>query len=198
MPNDVKVPLIGQLPKRGVVIGVVGGGGLLAYLYYRKKRMEAAATKTGTPYGYGTYAYGYGAGAVPAGYYGYGYGYGNPAFGGGMTPYPIGSEYSYGAYGYGYYNPYTGQYLGGGTGATGGAGPGTPPPWWTSPPSWWNKPSGTGKPGTSVITADGHHNLQQYGREFGVSKRQIVLWNPHLASYMGTGKPIRRGTRVKV
>jgi hypothetical protein len=195
MPDSVNVPLIGQLPKRGVVIGVVGGGGLLAYLYYRRKKMEEAASKTGAPDG--AYAYGYGAGAVPSGYYGYGYGYGNPAFGGGMTPYPIGSEYSYGAYGYGYYNPYTGQYLGGGTGQGGfTVPPTTPPPWWTTPPKWWNP--GGNKPGTSVITADGHHNLQQYGREFGVSKRQIVLWNPHLASYMGTGKPIKRGTRVKV
>jgi len=190
---DVHVPLIGNVPKTGVVMGTVGGGGLLAYLYWRKKKMESQAATTPDS----AYAYGYGSGAVPAGYYGYGYGYGNPAFGGGMTPYPIGSEYSYGAYGYGYYNPYTGQYLGGATGTPGG-GVGAPPSWWTTPPSWWNKPSGTGKPGTSIITADGHHNLQQYGNQFHVSKRQLVLWNPHLASYLGTGKPIRRGTRVKV
>src|SRR5215469_11724329 len=112
---DVKLPLIGNVPRNGVIIGGVAGAGVLGYIWWKKKTASAAATNT---YGYGgAYAYGYGT-QVPNGYYGYGYSYGG--MGAGITPAPVGSEYGYGAYGYGYYNPYTGQYLGGGTGTSGG------------------------------------------------------------------------------
>lgn len=111
MPNTVKVPLLGNVPKGGLVAGGLAAVGVGAYLWY--KHQQGAATPAGTEY-----AYGYG-GENQAGYYGYGsYAYGGSMGSGMVNPYPVGSEYGYGAYGYGYYNPYTGQYLGGGTGGT--------------------------------------------------------------------------------
>jgi len=186
---DVKIPLIGNVPRGGVIVGGIAGAGVLGYIWWKKK--TAAATTTQTPY-----AYGYG---TPDGYYGYGYGYGSSmSMGSGITPAPIGSEYGYGAYGYGYYNPYTGQYLGGGTGTT--ITPGQPPSWWTVPPAWWQpppKPHGH-KPGTSVITADGKLDLAQIAGRHHTTRWQIVAWNPHLAYLLNTKRPVPRGTRVKV
>lgn len=111
-----KLPVVGKVGKGPIIIGGLAAAGVAGYLVLHKKKPAAG---TATAYGYGSTAYGYGAYDLPQGYYGYGasaYG----ATGGGITPYPIGSQYGYGAYGYGDYNPYTGQYLGGGTGTGGG------------------------------------------------------------------------------
>lgn len=87
---DIHVPGIGNVPRAGLIGGVVIGGGVGIYLWYRHKESAsstpAAAAGSSAAYGYG-YGYGYG-----------GYGYNNPAF---NEPY-IGGEYGYGGlYGYG-------------------------------------------------------------------------------------------------
>jgi hypothetical protein len=111
MPDTVKVPLFGNVNKKTMLVGlgaavVVGG-----YVIYRHNKNTAIAAA----YGYGNAsAYGYNAGLPYNTFYGYGSNYAPD----GVTPYPIGEEYGYGAYGYGLYNPYTGQYLGGGVGTT--------------------------------------------------------------------------------
>jgi hypothetical protein len=122
---DVKVPVLGNVPKKGLVVGVLGAAVVGGYLVLRHKSSAAAAPAAtsdgaGGAYGYGSYGYGDGAN---------------------ITPYPFGEQYGYGAYGYGDYNPYTGQYLGGGTGTTPGTGTGgvSPPPVDTAPttnPQW--------------------------------------------------------------
>lgn len=115
---DVKVPVLGSVNRNALIAGlgaavVVGG-----YVIYRHNKNTAVAAA----YGYGAAnAYGYNAGLPYNTFYGYGSNYAPD----GVTPYPVGEEYGYGAYGYGLYNPYTGQYLGGGTGSgvvTGGGG----------------------------------------------------------------------------
>jgi hypothetical protein len=92
---DVKVPLLGNMPRGAVLAGglaVVAVGGYLAYKHFTTKSVPP----TGTPYAYGYGASAYGAGSnVPFGY-GYGYGayspYGTGGFGGG---YPGGGYYGY-------------------------------------------------------------------------------------------------------
>jgi hypothetical protein len=103
---DVKVPLIGNVPRTAVIMGAGAGVVVIGYLYYRHKQTAVTAA-----YGYGGSTAGYGQGYGTTGYYGYGFNYGT-AGGSGYTPYPVGAEYGYGAYGYGYYNPYTGQWIG--------------------------------------------------------------------------------------
>lgn len=118
MPSTVKVPVLGNVPKPVLIIGGISAAGVVGYIILRrsKEAVTGAAGYGAAAYGYASSAYGYGSG-ISSDYYGYGaYGYGGG--GGAVTPAPIGSEYGYGAYGYGYYNPYTGQYLGGGTGTT--------------------------------------------------------------------------------
>jgi hypothetical protein len=184
---DVKVPLIGKVPKPALLFGLAGGGVLTAYLIWKHKQNAAA----GASYGYGAAGYGEGAGM-----YGYGsaFAYGG-SFGGGVTPYPIGSEYGYGPYGYGYYNPYTGQWLGpgsqqppvsGGGGSTGGTGGGT-------------GGGGTGGGGnTHTITANGKLDLYYTAKMNGITEGKLVRLNPKLAHLVGSKKPIPRGTKVKV
>lgn len=104
MPNTVKVPLLGTMPKGAVIAGAGAAVIVTGYLIYKHNKQSTATGATA--YGYGASAYGYGASAYGSGYPGY-YGYGFD-----FQPYPTGSEYGYGAYGYGYYNPYTGQYIG--------------------------------------------------------------------------------------
>jgi hypothetical protein len=99
---DVKVPVIGKVPKGAAVAGIGSAVVITGYLIYKHNK---AKTATGSATGYGAAGYGYG-----SGFYGYGFGYGMGS--GNVTPYPVGSEYGYGAYGYGMYNPYTGQYIG--------------------------------------------------------------------------------------
>jgi hypothetical protein len=124
-----KIPLLGEVPKGGLVAGGLAAVGVGGYLWW-KHQQNASAPAAGGEYGYG--AYGYGSGESAQGYYGYGSG---GSMGSGLVnPYPQGSEYGYGAFGYGYYNPYTGQYLGGGTGTGTGTGGGpTPTPQPTAP-----------------------------------------------------------------
>jgi hypothetical protein len=123
MPN---LPIVGNVGKGPIIIGGLAAAGVAGYIVLRKKKTAPGAVATA--YGYGASAYGYGAYDEPQGYYGYG----ASAYGGSgnVIPEPVGEEYGYGAYGYGDYNPYTGQYLGGGTG-TGVVTP--PPPLTTSP-----------------------------------------------------------------
>jgi hypothetical protein len=122
MPN---LPVVGNVGKGPIIIGSLAAAGVAGYIVLRKKKSAPGAVATA--YGYGASAYGYGAYDEPQGYYGYG----ASAYGGSgnVTPEPVGEEYGYGAYGYGDYNPYTGQYLGGGT----GTGVITPAPLATAP-----------------------------------------------------------------
>jgi len=197
LQGDVKVPLLGNVPKKGVMIGVLGGAGILAYVYYKKKTAAAAMTSAAaTGYGYGASAYGYGEGTP--GYYGYGSDF---------QSYPgAGAEaYGYGAYGYGMYNPVTGQYYGPGPGPITSP-PSSPPSWWTNPPPWWPKPNKKPphhkphhhKPGTSVITSQGNMDLYRIARLEGISEAELLKLNPHLKRYQGTGKHIPRGIKVRV
>jgi LysM repeat protein len=132
MPNTVKVPGLGQVPKGSVIAGGLAAVAVGGYVYWKhitKQSATASTTATDSTYGYGQYGYGqYGQGQ-----YGYGQ-YGTAGF----TPYPVGEAYGYGAYGYGLYNPYTGAYIGGST-STGGTGttttattPQTVPEWLTA------------------------------------------------------------------
>lgn len=218
MPDTVKLPVLGNVPKGGVVAGALAAVAVGAYVLYQHNK---ASKVTGTnAYGYGTSAYGYGQ-QTPGGYYGYGYAYGGVS-GGAINPYPVGSQYGYGAYGYGYYNPYTGQYQGGGTGTgsgggTGGSsGPGICAPGYTfvsGIPSTMpkgayaveggyctknpSKPGGGGQGGCTQ-TANGTLTLYWFGLSHGLSYNHLLKLNPHLKYLEGKHKPIPKGTKVKV
>lgn len=191
---DVHVPLLGNVPRGALLMGGVAAVGVTGYIIYRHNQQakQAASSMAG---GYGSYAYGYG--QQGSGYYGYGseFAYGG-AYGGGMTPYPVASEYGYGAYGYGYYNPYTGQWLGPGSAQppiTGGSGSGS------GGSGGGTGGGGTGAGhGTHTITASGKDTLWRTAHMEGISEGKIVRLNPHLSYLVGTKKPIPRGTRVKV
>lgn len=100
---DVKVPLLGNVPRGGLFAGGLAAVGTAGYLYYKhvKGQQVAASAATATPpaagYGYGS-AYGYGSPyAYATSPFGYGYsaaGYGFGSFGGGG--YPGFSPYGYG------------------------------------------------------------------------------------------------------
>lgn len=188
MPNmsgSVKVPVLGNVPKPALIIGLGGGALVTGYLLWKRK--QAAAAPTGGAYGYGASAYGYG-----SGFYGYGteFAYGGST-GGGITPYPIGSEYGYGSFGYGYYNPYTGQYLGGSSSTPPGP---TPTPTPTPVPVPSPHPGGN----THTVTANGKTDLYFTAKHNGITEGKLVRLNPHLSYLVGSKKPIPRGTRVKV
>jgi len=222
MPSTVKVPILGNVPKGGLIAGglaAVAVGGF--WLYRHNQQSQAAAAGEASAYGYGTSAYGYGQ-AGSAGYYGYGYAYGGIA-GGAISPYPVGSEYGYGAFGYGYYNPYTGQYLGGGVGSGSGVPPG-PTTQGTCAPGYTfvsgtpaTLPSGAyaveggyckknattgggggGHTGSCTATANGHQTLYWFGMAHGISWTHLLRLNPHLKYLEGKHKPIPKGTKVKV
>jgi hypothetical protein len=266
MPKTIKIPLLGPQPKGAVIMGGVAAAGVTAYLIIRHMRSSGTpASASGYGYGYAYGAYGYGA-------YGYGqtdtYGYGT----GSVTPYPFASEYGYGAFGYGQYNPYTGQYLGGGGGVTGvgttpgptGAAPATnaqwtqnvitqlqgvypeieilaatgrylsgralgatnqkiiesalaiegdppqagangyPPKVKIAPQPGQKKPGQpnpgghNSKPPTHYITANGHQDLYYIARNYNLTESQLLAMNLNLSKYVGSKKPIPKGTRVKV
>jgi PASTA domain len=87
---DVHVPGMGNVPRKGLIAGLIVGAVGIGYFYIKHK--ESASTATASTASPNAYGYGYGG-------YGYGsYGYNNPAF---NEPY-IGGEYGYGGlYGYG-------------------------------------------------------------------------------------------------
>ena len=120
MPSTVKVPLLGNVPKGGVIAGALAAVGVGGYVWWRHMKGQQTDA-TGGAYGYGAEGYGYG-----SEFYGQ---FGTDQ----VTPFPMGSEYGYGAFGYGMYNPYTGQYLGppqpGQSGATSPAAPTTNLQW---------------------------------------------------------------------
>lgn len=185
MPDAVNVPLLGSVPKGGLIAGTLAAVVVGGYVYIRHEKTKAAAATGTSSYGYGSTAYGYGTEA--SGYYGYGYGYGGMDGGGGVTPYPAGSEYGYGAYGYGYYNPYTGQYLG--PGST-GSGPGT-----AGGGTQGGQPH---KPGTHTITAPGKLDLFYLAKLNGITEARLLKLNPHLTHLKGSKKAVPTGTKVKV
>jgi hypothetical protein len=94
MPNDIKVPIIGKMPRGAALAGgfaVVAVSGYLIYKHFTKTTTTPTSA-TGYGYGYGTgtgspYGYGYGYGTSPYGTYGFG--------GGGSYPNPYG--YGYGS-----------------------------------------------------------------------------------------------------
>ena len=189
MPSIVKVPVLGNVPKPALIMGLGAGGLVAAYLIWKHKKNAAAPA--GSTYGYGAASYGY-----SSGYYGYGseFAYGG-SLGSGFSPYPVASEYGYGAFGYGYYNPYTGQWLGpgqqqppasGGGSSTGGTGGGT-------------GGGGTGSGGgTHTVTANGKLDLYFTAKQNGITEGKLVRLNPKLSYLVGSKKPIPRGTKVKV
>lgn len=178
---DVHVPLLGNIPRKGLIFGVGGGALVVGYLLYKKHQESAAAGASATGYGYGASSYGYGTG-VP-GYYGYGtgtqaefaYGYGGvsgapvPVGGGGGIPIPVGGNPV--GYGYGI----------------------SVPPLQPTP-----TPTKSTKPGTSVITAQGNMDLYRIARLEGISLGKLLRLNPHLKKYEGTGKHIPKGIKVRV
>jgi hypothetical protein len=89
MPTKVHIPGLGDVPRGGLIAGIVVGIGGGIYLYIKHKNSAAATPAAGAAaaFGYGYGGFGYG-----------GYGYNNPAF---NEPY-IGGEFGYGGvYGYG-------------------------------------------------------------------------------------------------
>lgn len=81
MPDTVKVPLLGNVPKGGLFAGglaVVGVGGYLWWKHQKNQKIAATpvAGATGYAYGYGAAAYGYAQAAFGYGYGPYGYGFG--------------------------------------------------------------------------------------------------------------------------
>jgi hypothetical protein len=57
---------------------------------------------------------------------------------------------------------------------------------------------GTPKPKKKTITANGNQTLQQIAVSNGTTEANVVLWNKSLAPYVGTGKHVKRGTKVVV
>ena len=49
-----------------------------------------------------------------------------------------------------------------------------------------------------TVTANGHQTLWQIAHANGDTENQVVILNPHLGVYVGTKKPVRKGTKVKV
>lgn len=96
LQGTVHIPGMGNVPKKGVVIGGVLASGVGIYIYFKHKNSAAATTTpaatTGTGSGYG-YGYGYGSYANT-----YGYGYGALALGASGA---LSGAYGYGGFGYG-------------------------------------------------------------------------------------------------
>jgi hypothetical protein len=192
MPSDVKVPLLGNVPKPVLIIGGISAVGVVGYIILRRSKQAvtgAAGYGAAAGYGYGATAYGYG---VANDYYGYGaYGYGGG--GAGIVPAPTGSEYGYGAYGYGYYNPYTGQYLGGGT----GSGVVTPVPTPTAPTTnlqWVNQASSAiGGHRAALLRYIGGISLAQ-GQEKWIQEAIGTSGNPPVAGKSGYPPKWRGGS----
>lgn len=95
----------GTVPKGGIYVAVLAGGGAVIYAYVKKKNKAKTPQATQAGLGTGTGQYGYGSSTYGYGNYGYGaytyqpYGYG---FGpNGLGEYPGGNYYGYGYYGAG-------------------------------------------------------------------------------------------------
>ena len=218
MPDTVKLPGLGNVPKGGVVAGALAAVAVGGYVWYKHSLKAKTASTGASSYGYGTSAYGYGQ-TTPGGYYGYGYAYGGVA-GGAISPYPVGSEYGYGAFGYGYYNPYTGQYLGGGVGSGAGVPPPATPPGTCAPGYTFVAGTPTTMPsgayavsggyckknpttthhhtGSCTATANGRQTLYWFGINHGLGYNHLLRLNPHLKYLEGKHKPIPKGTKVMV
>lgn len=76
------------------------------------------------------------------------------------------------------------------------AGPGGNPPGYVTAPQPKPKPPVKGP--TRTVTADGHQTLQQVAVANHVTEADVALWNKPLDRYIGTRKPLPRGTKVKV
>lgn len=53
------------------------------------------------------------------------------------------------------------------------------------------------RPCSNTMIADGQEDLHRIARDHGLSESALVVCNPSLARYVGTGKHIPRGTKVK-
>lgn len=76
------------------------------------------------------------------------------------------------------------------------AGPGGNPPGYVTAPQPKPKPPVKGP--TRTVAADGHQTLQQVAVANHVTEADVALWNKPLDRYIGTRKPLPRGTKVKV
>lgn len=98
---DVKVPVLGNVPKGGLFAGGLAAVGVAGYLWYKHQKKQAIAATPATPatgygYGYGmpaASAYGYAMSAYGYGYGAYGYGFGQYGAAGFASPV---SPYGYG------------------------------------------------------------------------------------------------------
>jgi hypothetical protein len=222
MPSTVKLPILGTVPKGGVVAGALAAVAVGGYTLYRHNMKSKTTGASTDAYGYGTSAYGYGQQGT-GGYYGYGYAYGGVS-GGAIDPYPVGSEYGYGAFGYGYYNPYTGQYQGGGTGSGAITPQPQPQPNGTCAPGYTfvsgtpttlptgayavqggyctKNPATGGNPppkqGSCTQTANGKLTLYWFALNHGMTWNHLLKLNPNLNHLKGKHRPIPKGTKVKV
>lgn len=70
-----------------------------------------------------------------------------------------------------------------------------PPPQPVPPP---HLVPGPGHKPPRTVTANGHQTLYQIAHANGDTENQVVILNPHLGVYVGTKKPVHKGTKVKV
>jgi hypothetical protein len=139
MPGaDVKVPVLGNVPKPVMI-----GGGLAAlvagvYVYIKKKKTATATAGSASAYGYSAYGYGYpNSQLIPSAY-----GYGN--------------NYGYGQYGYG------------GMGGSGSAGVGSPYPTYAYSPAHLVATNAEwAQAATAYLTGNGAYTAAQCSQALG-------------------------------
>jgi hypothetical protein len=220
---DANLPGIGGIPKPFLIGGVILAGGIGLYAYRKKKSEDAAAATASTgaesAYGYAGSGYSYGSSpiATGGGYGTYGYGaYGGYGYGS-TQPAPVtnNAEWAQNAETYlsgNGYSPITvaaalGKYITGQTLSSDQASivqaaiafGGNPPTAGTGgyPPAIHQNPS-TGQGKTHTITADGTQDLRRIAIANGITEAVLVSYNLNLARYVGSGKKIPKGTKVKV